>query len=260
MGYVIAVVNNKGGVGKTTLSINLGHCTANKGVKTLAVDLDPQCNLTSTLIDPGKVQDTVYELLGDEEAPELSSLIYPTDYEKFYVMPNIEETAALEPDLIERADRFSLLKDRLRPYARENFDMTFIDCPPNLGTFSVMAMVAADFVIVPVEGGSRYALDGLDKTVRAIETIRASHNPDLRFLRLLLNKVDRRTTVSRILIDQIRANYNDKVFDTMVPINTDVQQAELAKKSVVRFAPRSLGSKAFRKLAKELLAILDLDT
>ncbi|WP_027186518.1 ParA family protein [Desulfovibrio inopinatus] len=257
MSYIIAIVNNKGGVGKTTLAANVSHALANRGSKCLVVDLDSQCNLTSTLLDMAKTPVTLYELIDEEENPPFNDIVYTTYYERLFMIPNVPETAALEPSLMEKRNRFSLLRDRLRDNALQNFDFTFIDCPPNLGTFSVMAMIAADFVIVPVEGGSRYALDGLDKTVAAIETIRQGYNTDLRFLRLLITKVDRRTTISKILIEQVQNRYKDKLFETIIPVNTDIQQAELMGRTVIRYSPRSLGAKCFRDLAKELETILE---
>jgi cellulose biosynthesis protein BcsQ len=255
--HVISVVNNKGGTGKTTSSISLAHALANQGKKVLLVDVDSQCNSTSTLLGGVNGDVTLYQILSDENA-SVEQAIHLTDYRHLSLLPNIPETAALEPDLLRRDDRgYPLLQERLRPYVLEHYDFTLLDCPPNLGMFSMTAMIASDSIIVPVEAGSRYSTDGLTKTVGLINSIQEHFNPDLRFLRLLINKVDMRTNASKNSVAILREVFGEKVFETYISNNTDVQQAEIESQSVLRYNSKATASLQFRKLAKELISILD---
>lgn len=256
---IISVINNKGGVGKTTVAVNLAHALSNQKQKILLIDLDSQCNATSTFFDL-KLGKTLYDLYYDEEV-SISDCIYVTDYPRIHFLPNIQDTAALEPNFLRRPDYgWFLLDDLLREYALNNFDITILDCPPNLGTFSIQAMVASDFIIVPVEAGSRYATDGLKRTIETIEDIASTEGIGRSgmFLKLVINKADRRTSICKISIDVIQSSYEDKVFNTIIPVNTDIQQAELVGKTVLRHASTSNGSKAFRELAIELIDCLNL--
>lgn len=255
MGKVFAIVNNKGGVGKTTITLNLAHALANKGVTVLVADLDNQCNATSNFF-PTAPDGTLYELL-DGEGIDPSKCIYPTHYDRIHFLPNTEDSGSLEPELLSRDDKgYQLLNKRLRAYAINRFDFTLLDCPPNLGLFSLQAMAAADFVICPVTGGSRYATSGLDKTIRTIKYVQEEVNPNLRFLRLILNQVDRREGVDRAFVAGILEDYQGLVFETMVPRCTAVKQAEALKQTVLRAAPKSAAASKFRKLATELIDLL----
>jgi chromosome partitioning protein len=150
MPFVVAVVNNKGGVGKSTVTANLSHAyaLANKGKRVLAVDLDSQCNLTELMTAQGTIGPSLYELL-DDSTTDVHSCIYPTPYEGVSAIPNIPETASLELKLMNHKDNgWHILRTRLREYALSNYDLTIMDCPPNLGLFVLQAMVAADFVLV----------------------------------------------------------------------------------------------------------------
>lgn len=256
MGTIISIVNNKGGVGKTSTTINLAHALSNRGRSVLVVDLDSQANASEILVQPDSVESTLYELLNGDAPAE--RCVYPTEYERVSCLPNVEETSSLEFELAVDIPRsYGLLRDRLREHARSSYDYTLIDCPPNLGFYVVNALYASDFVVVPILSGSRFSLRGLTKALALIGAIRDKANPDLRFLRLLVNNVDKRTAMAKLTMRQIQQSFREEdFFDTTIPSNSTFQQAEHAGKSVIRFAPKSTGAKYYRELARELEDIL----
>jgi chromosome partitioning protein len=259
VGFVAAVINNKGGVGKTTVACNLAHALGLTGKRVLVVDLDSQGNATALLIPKGtNHRHSLYEVL-EQDGPrgKLQDYCCPTRYDQVFCLPNVPETASLEPRLILGApDSFFRLRRHLRDQARAHFDITIMDTPPNLGTFVLCALIAADFALVPVKSGSAFSVEGLLKAVRLVKEVQEQSNRDLRFLRLLINQVDQRTLISRTLSAQIAGAFReDQVFRTRIPANTAFEQAEAAGKTLLSYHPGATGAAAFRELAQELLDI-----
>ncbi len=259
LGFITAVINNKGGVGKTTVTCNLAHALGLEGRRVLVVDLDSQCNTTQLLFPAAAGPHTsLYELLAKNTGvSSLQDYIYSTRYDNVFCLPNVPETAGLEPELIVGAPgSFLRLRQLLRDYAVENFDFTLIDNPPNIGAFVLCALQAADFVVVPVKAGSAFSVAGLLQAVRLINDVRRQGNNELRFLRLLVNQVDRRTSISKEIASQLADAFRqDQIFETSIPVNTLFEQAEAAGKTLLEFSPNAAGSQAYRDLAHEFLAI-----
>jgi chromosome partitioning protein len=262
MGRIFAVMNIKGGVGKTTITGNLADALGSLGHRVLAVDMDSQCNTTS-LLSPGEhpPQNTVRDLLAqDETILPVRKCIVPTRLANVSLLPNIPETATLEPQLLLSAPAsYARLRRHLRDYARRHFTFTLIDNPPNMGTFVLTSLYAADGVILPLKAGSAFSVDGLLKAVRLISQVRAEANPDLRFLRLLINQMDRRTIISRNIAREIAGSFKeDQLFRTTIPVNTAFERAESRGQTIFQFDPGASGAAAFRDLARELLDICGL--
>ena len=255
---IISVMNNKGGVGKTTVACNLGHALTRHKKKVLVIDLDSQCNATSMLLNKKPIKNTLYELLTHDSNISINETIYPTDIENLYCLPNIPEFAGLEPEIIRRApNSFLDLRNTARDYCLENFDFTIIDSPPNMGSFVITSLYTSDFVIVPNEIDSAFSLEGLLKAMKLINEIRESGNPNLRFLRLLINKVDLRTSISRVALKQLKENFKaDQYFETTIPINSAFKDAEQLRQTIFRYKSSAPGTNAYRRLAKELIEIL----
>ena len=262
MGRIIAIMNIKGGVGKTTITSNLADALGRLGHRVLAVDMDSQCNTTSLLL-PGDhpEQNTVRDLLAqDETTLAVRKCVVPTQLANVSLLPNTPETAMLEPQLLLSAPASYLrLRRHFRDFARRNFTFTLIDNPPNMGTFVLSSLYAADGVILPLKAGSAFSVDGLLKAVRLISQVRAEANPDLRFLRLLINHMDRRTIISRNIAQEIAGAFReDQLFRTTIPVNTAFERAESRGQTIFQFDPGASGARAFRELARELLDICGL--
>ncbi len=255
---IIAMVNNKGGVGKTVTSVNLAAALANRGQKVLVIDNDPQCNATSLLLGDTNPDNTLYEAY--TEGVAVAKCVYPTPF-GVDIIPNAQITSQIEADLYQdTAKSYALLKNFARDYALEHYDITIIDCPPSLGLWVIQAMSCADGVIVPIEAGSRFSLDGLTSIYTSIESIRATKiNKDLRFLKTLVNKVDMRTSSSKVLIEKIHELYPENVFQTNIPTNDSIKQAELQRTTCLKYDPQCTGSKRYRGLADELIALIAED-
>jgi chromosome partitioning protein len=262
MGRIIAVMNIKGGVGKTTITGNLADALGRLGHRVLAVDMDSQCNTTSLLL-PGDhpQQNTVRDLLAqDETGLKVRKCIVPTRLANVSLLPNTPESAKIEPQLLLSAPASYLrLRRHLRDFARRHFAFTLIDNPPNMGTFVLTSLYAADGVILPLKAGSAFSVDGLLKAVRLISQVRAEANPDLSFLRLLINQLDRRTSISRNIAQEIAGAFReDQLFRTTIPVNTAFERAESRGQTIFQFDPGATGAVAFRDLARELLDICGL--
>ena len=250
---IFAFLNQKGGVGKTTTTINLGAALAEKGLKILVVDLDPQGNSSTGLgIEPDDRQYTTYELLLDDVA--LEDAILPTDQENLHLIPATVDLSSADIELVSNEKRSFLLHDALRQTEIDQFgfDYVLIDCPPSLNLLTVNAMVAAHSVLVPLQS-EFFALEGLSQLMLTVREIRQSANPDLRIEGVLLTMYDARNNLSRQVEDDARDNLGDLVFSTVIPRNVRVSEAPSYAMSVLNYDSQSKGAAAYRELADELL-------
>lgn len=258
---IIAVTTNKDGVGKTSAAVNLADALGRKGRRVLLVDADSQCNATQLLLPARSVpRKTLYDIFDPTTpTPDLASLACATKCTNVKIVPNIPETAGLEPEMIRKApESFYRLRDCLRLQGVDLFDYAIIDTPPNLGSFVLSALYAADFALVPIRAGSAFSVDGLANVMGLIQDLRNEGIAHLKFLRLLINGLDKRTSTSRDITTQVQEAFSeDQVFNTVIPINTAFEKAEAANETVLRYDGTSPGARAYRELADELVGILE---
>jgi chromosome partitioning protein len=250
MGSVLAVANQKGGVGKTTTAVNLGASIAGAGYPTLLVDLDPQCNATVALGLAKDISPNVYECLSGELT--LADAARPSGIEQLDVVPSTPELAGATVELPRIAGSEGTLRGRLGA-VKERYLFTLLDCPPSLGPLTVNALVAADKVIVPVQT-EYFALEGLAQLLDTLKLIQRELNPRLTIAGMILTMHDGRTRLARDVEREVREHFPELVFDTVVPRNVRLGEAPSFGVPVIQHAPRSAGSAAYLKLAKEVAA------
>ena len=250
MGSVLAVANQKGGVGKTTTAVNLGASVADAGYSTLLVDLDPQCNATVALGLPKNAASSVYDCLSGEL--ELAEVAVSTGVERLDLVPSTPELAGANVELPRLPGSETILRDRLGA-VRERYLFTLLDCPPSLGPLTVNALVAADKVIVPVQT-EYFALEGLAQLLDTLSLIQRELNPKLTVAGMILTMHDGRTRLARDVEREVREHFPDLVFDTVVPRNVRLSEAPSFGLPVLRHAPQSAGTAAYLRLAKEVAA------
>jgi chromosome partitioning protein len=248
---IIAITNQKGGVGKTTTAINLAAAVANKGFKTLLIDLDPQGNSTMSYVDPRSVERSMFDVLVSEEL-ELEDVIVPTPLEHLRLAPARITLAKLESKLIGELDGHYRLKDKMKKVADE-YDYIFIDTPPTLGMITVNALVAATHVLVPIQS-SYFALEGTDDLLETIEKIKARPNPNLQLLGAVITMHDKRTTLAKDIHDQIRGVFGDRLFRTIITKSIRLEESPAYKESIFTFAPKSSGAMEYYSLSEEILS------
>jgi chromosome partitioning protein len=248
---VVAVANQKGGVGKTTTSINLAAALAQKGLKTLLLDLDPQGNATLSFVDPGAIHGSIYELLVDPNVTA-ESVIVPAELPSLDVIGARISLAKAEVKLVGEFDSHFRLKDKIDPI-RDRYDYIVIDTPPTLGILTVNALVAATHLLVPIQS-SYFALEGTDDLLETFEKIRARPNPALQFLGVVITLHDRRTVLSRDIQKQIRDVFGEKVFRTVISKSVRLEESPAYRQSIFTFAPTSSGAVEYYSLSEEVIA------
>ena len=250
MGRIIAVANQKGGVGKTTTAINLSSCMAELGQKVLVVDTDPQGNTTSGLgVDKDAAELTVYQLMIGE--CQIRECIEHTQFERLDVIPSNVNLAGAEIDLIGIEDREYILKKALAE-VREEYDFVILDCPPSLSMLTVNAMTAADTVLVPIQC-EYYALEGLSQLMHTISLVQNRLNPDLEMEGVVFTMYDARTNLSLQVVENVKENLKQTVYKTIIPRNVRLAEAPSHGLPINYYDSKSAGAESYRLLAQEVI-------
>ncbi|SFH06235.1 chromosome partitioning protein [Palleronia marisminoris] len=251
-GKIVAIVNQKGGVGKTTTAINLGAALADQGKRVAIIDLDPQGNASTGLgIEIDRRQLSTYDLLL-ENIP-LAEVLQDCAIENLQVVPATSDLSSADIEMVSKGQRTTLLKSALRGSAIEGLDFVLIDCPPSLSLLTVNAMVAAHSVLVPLQS-EFFALEGLSQLMLTIREVRASANPDLAIEGVVLTMYDGRNKLAQGVLADAKETLGELVFDTIIPRNVRVSEAPSFAQPVLYYDPASKGSLAYRALAHEFVA------
>ncbi|MCB9882731.1 MAG: ParA family protein [Planctomycetes bacterium] len=248
----IAIINQKGGVGKTTTTVNLGAAMALRGRKVLIIDVDPQANLTIHLGIPlGDLQHTTYSLLvGDSTADEA---VLSTSTANLFVLPTNIDLSGAELELVNMIGRETILRDRLEPYLQEHaFDFVLLDCPPSLGLLSINALAACKEVFIPVQT-EFFALHGMAKLYEVVDLVRRRINPSLRLTGIIPSLVDKRTNLSTEVLSELKTFFSSQVFRTKIRTNVRLAEAPSHGKTIFEYAPDSVGAQDYDDLAAEIL-------
>lgn len=250
MGRIIAVANQKGGVGKTTTTINLSACLAEQGQKVLVIDVDPQGNTTSGLgIDKNNTENTVYELMLGEAS--IDDCIYKSVMDDLDVIPSNVNLAGAEIDLIDIDDREYILK-KIVNSLKEKYDFILLDCPPSLSMLTVNAMTAANTVLVPIQC-EYYALEGLSQLIRTINLVKQKLNPELEIEGVVFTMYDARTNLSLQVVENVKANIKQTVYKTIIPRNIRLAEAPSHGLPINLYDSKSAGAESYRLLAEEVI-------
>ena len=255
MGRIIAVANQKGGVGKTTTTINLSACLAEAGQKVLVIDVDPQGNTTSGLgIDKNDTENTVYELmLGEAEVEEC---IYKSVMEDLDVIPSNVNLAGAEIDLIDIENREYVLRNIVNGL-KDRYDFILLDCPPSLSMLTVNAMTTADTILVPIQC-EYYALEGLSQLIHTINLVQERLNPKLQIEGIVFTMYDVRTNLSNQVVETVKENLDSTIYKTMIPRNIRLAEAPSYGIPINMYDTKSAGAESYRNLAKEIIDRKDL--
>lgn len=248
---ILAITNQKGGVGKTTTAINLSAALATKGLQTLLIDLDPQANSSLSFVDVHSLQKTVYDALVDPGV-DLPEVIQPADnVENLEVAPSSISLAKIEAKLLGEIDSYYRLKDEVKK-VRRRYEFIVIDTPPALGIITVNALVAASHILIPIQS-SYFALEGTDDLLETIDKIKLRANPRLQILGALLTLYDKRTRLSKDIKQQVQEVFGAKLFDTVISKSVRLEESPAYRESIFSFAPRSSGAFEYYKLSEEIL-------
>lgn len=254
MGKIIAIFNQKGGVGKTTTSINLSAGVGRLGKNVLLVDLDPQGNATSGLgIDRSSIDKQLYDVLSDDI--DIDRAIYKSSAENVSILPSNSDLAGLEVEFAREGNWEKQLKEKLEDI-KGNFDYIFIDCPPSLGILSVMGLIASNSVIIPIQC-EYYALEGVSQLFKTIERVRASYNPQLEIEGVVLSMFDGRTNLSIQVVEEVKEYFKSKVYMSIIPRNVRLAEAPSYGLSIMDYDDKSKGSQAYRDLSEEFLEYVE---
>lgn len=248
---VIAVINQKGGVGKSTTVVNLSSCLGENKKKVLIIDFDPQGNSTSGYgIEKDDLEHDIYDVILHDYPIE--DIILDTCADNVYLVPATIQLATAELELVNKLARESMLKNALRK-VKDEFDYVFIDCPPSLGLLTINALNAANSLLIPIQC-EYYALEGVAKILESMQMVQRSLNPDLDVFGVVMTMFDSRTTLSKQVVDEVQGFFGKKVFKTVIPRNVKVSEAPSYGKPVNIYARVSSGSLAYKKLAREVVA------
>ena len=250
MSRIIAIANQKGGVGKTTTAINLSACLAESGKKVLAIDLDPQGNMTSGLgVDKNELDNTVYELMLDECS--INESMQQTVVDNLKIIASNVNLAGAEIELLGINDKEYILKTAV-DYIRDDFDFIIIDCPPSLNMLTVNAMTTADTVLVPIQC-EYYALEGLSQLIPTINLVQERLNSKLEIEGVVFTMYDVRTNLSNQVVENVRENLDARIYETMIPRNIRLAEAPSYGIPINMYDTKSAGAESYRKLAKEII-------
>ncbi len=255
MGRIIAIANQKGGVGKTTSAINLSACLAEEGQRVLLIDLDPQGNATSGLgVDKDEVERSVYDLILSE--CEITDSIVNTEIERLSIIPSSVHLAGAEIELLDVEGKEYVLRNSVNTI-RDDYDFILIDCPPSLNMLTINAMTTADTILVPIQC-EYYALEGLSQLIHTINLVQERLNEDLVIEGVVFTMYDGRTNLSQQVVENVRENLKTKIYETVIPRNIRLAEAPSYGLPIELFDANSSGAKSYRSLAKEIMERKDI--